>query len=204
MFFIDNGLDDGSLGFQCPSEIENVSFQDGDLEYHLLLFFREYLGFDEIEFFVDVVEARETGIDENLYEGIEQVSGGFLEIGSPFPMASFQIFEKFRQLIDALPVARDEVAVGENDIEFAAVGRPMLHVEEGDMDGKEQAAVILDDFGLIGRRDELLDRQRMDVEVFLQIGDIILLRIFKIDPDYFFVFDDVHLFFSQYTNKISD
>jgi putative membrane protein insertion efficiency factor len=59
----------------------------------------------------------------------------------------------------------------------------MLHVEEGDMDGKEQAAVILHDFGLIGRRDKLLYRERMDVEILLQIVDIVVLRVFEIDPD---------------------
>jgi len=61
------------------------------------------------------------------------------------------------------------------------------------MDGKEQTVVVLDDFGLIRRRDELLYRQRMDIEILLQIGDVVAFRVLEIDPGYFFVLDNSHL-----------
>jgi hypothetical protein len=60
------------------------------------------------------------------------------------------------------------------------------------VNGKEQTALILDDFGLVGRRDEFLDGQWMNIEIFLQIGDVITLWVFKINPGYFFVFEVFH------------
>jgi hypothetical protein len=50
------------------------------------------------------------------------------------------------------------------------------------MNRKKQTTVVLDDFGLIGRGDQLFDSQRVDIEVFLQVRDVVFLGILKINP----------------------
>ena len=192
VILLDDGLEDRALGLQRAAEIEDVALQDRYLEHHLLLFLREDLGLDIIQLLIDVIQARKTGIEEYLDEAVEEVRRCGREREPALALAFFQILEKLGELIDALPMARDEVVARQDDIEFARIRRPVFHVEEGNMDGKEQAVVILHDLGLIGGRDELLYRERMDIEILLQIGDIIAPRILKIDPRYLFVFDYFH------------
>ena len=194
VILLEDGFKDGALGFQGAAEVEDVALQDGDLENHLLFFFREDLIFDKIQLLADMVEAREAGIEKEGDDMVEEVGRSSFHGQSALAFALLQILEKFSELIDALAVAGDEMAVGQDDIQFARIRRPLLRVEEGDMDGKEQAVIVLHDFGLIGGRDELLYRQRMDIEIFLEKSDVIVLRVLKIDPRYFFVFEDFHFY----------
>lgn len=89
----------------------------------------------------------------------------------------------------------DEMILCEDDVELTRIGRPERRIEKGNVDGQEQAAVILDDFRLIRRRDQLFDRERMNVEILLKIRDVDLLRIVKIDPCEILFLDDVHFRF---------
>ena len=76
----------------------------------------------------------------------------------------------------------DEVLLGEDDIEFTGISGPELGIEEGYVDGKKKTPVILDDFRLIGRRDELFDGEGMNGKVFLKIRDVFVMRTFEVDP----------------------
>ncbi len=192
MVFLDDGLEYRALGFQGAAEVEDVALQYGNLEHHLFFLFREDLCFDGIEFLADVIEAGEAGVQEKLYQVVQEVRRRGIEEQAAFPLASFEAFEELGELVDVLPMTRDEMIVRQDDVELARIGRPVLDIEEGNVDRKKQTAVVLDDFRLVGRRDELFYRQRMDVEVLLQIGDVVILRVFEIDPRDASVSDGFH------------
>lgn len=196
MLFLDDGFDDGALRLQCAAKVQDIALEYGDLEDHLLFLFGEDLGLDEVELLADVVEAGEAGVEEDLEEMMEQVGWRFFEEELAPTFALKQLIKELGQLVDVLLVAGDEVVLCEDDVELASIGGPVLHVEERDMDREEEAVLVLDDLGLVRRRDELLDGQGMDVEVFLQVGDIVVLRILKIDPGDVLVLDGFHVCFS--------
>lgn len=194
VIFLDERFDDGALRFERAAEIQDVALQHRDLEHHLLLFSCKDLFFYEIEFLADMVEPWETGIEQDFEQLMKELGGGVFKKEAAFSLAFFQRLKKASQLVDALLVAGDQVVVGQDDVEFAWVGRAELGIEKGDVHGKEQAAVVLDDFRLIGRRHQLFDSKRVNIEVLLEIGNIILIRIFKINPCQMLVLDGFHSF----------
>lgn len=192
MIFREERFEYGTLRFQCPSEIEDIALEDGNFEYHFLLFFREDLGFDEIETLGDMVELRETGVEEDVEHGVEEMCRSLAHVE---PTAAFVLREfgkEFRERIDVVFVAGNEVSVSEDDIEFARESRPVIGIEKGYVDGKEKTSVVLDDFRLIGRRDEFLDGEGMDGKILLKIGDIFVVRVVEINPGNLMEFHLVH------------
>lgn len=105
-----------------------------------------------------------------------------LEVEATLTLTLLEEIKKTRKLVDSVAMAGDEVFFGEDDIEFAGIGGPELGIKEGNVDGKEQTTVVLDDFGLIGGGDQLLDGEGMDVEVLLEVRDIIRTRVLEINP----------------------
>ena len=182
MVFCEERFEYGTLWFQRPSEIEDIAFENGNLEHHLFFLFREDLGFDEIEALGDVVEFREAGIEEDIEHSVEEVRWSLTHVESATTFVLREFGEEFRERVDVVFVTGDEVSVGEDDIEFARESRPVIGIEEGYVDGKKKTPVILDDFRLIGRRDELFDGEGMNGKVFLKIRDVFVMRIFEVDP----------------------
>src|SRR6185369_3238054 len=193
--FLCQRFDDGALRFQGTAKIQDISLQYRNFEHHFLFLSGEYLSFDEIQFFADMVEPRETGVEENIEHSVKKRGGRGSHVESALSFAVFQLLKESIQLIDALFVARNDVIIGENDIQFAGICRPMLHIEKGNMDRKKQAVFILHDFRLIRRGNEFFDRQRMDIEVLLEIRYVVSVRIFEIDPGDFFVLKLLHFRF---------
>ena len=105
-----------------------------------------------------------------------------LEVEATLTLALFEEIKETRELVDSVAMAGDEVFFGEDDIEFAGIGGPELGIKEGNVNGKKQTPVVLDDFGLIRRRDQLLDGEGMDVEVLLEVRDIIRTWVLEINP----------------------
>lgn len=202
MIFQNKRFDDGSLRLQGAAEIEDVAFQYGYFEHHLLLFTRKHLCLDKVELLADVVESWEAGVQENFENMVEERCWGVFTVETALALAFLEHFEKCSQLVDTVFVTGDQVFVGQDDIKLAWVGGAELGIEEGDVNGKKQTAVVLDDFGLIGWRDQLFDSQRVDVEVLLKIGDIILSGVFKINPSDLFVLNGFHLFWYFVSFKI--
>lgn len=181
-FFLKERLDDGSLRFQCPAEIENVSLYNGDFEDHLFFFSVEDAFLDRVEVLGDVVEAREAGTEKHIEEMIQEVRRCFIHKYPAFPLAFFECLEKIHDLKDVASVPGDEVCLGEDDIHFARVGGAIGCVEERNMNRKEKAVFESDRLGLIGGCREFLNGDRMYVEVFLQVQDVFRSRIRHIDP----------------------
>ena len=61
---MEDRFDDGALRFQCPSEIEDVSLHNRNLEDHFLFLAVEHIVFDGVEIARDMVEARKARIHE--------------------------------------------------------------------------------------------------------------------------------------------
>lgn len=188
----DERFENGSLRFQSPAKIEDVPFGDGDLIHHFFFLFGEDLTLDEIELLGDVIQSGEAGIEEYFQDGVEEVGGRFFEVIAALALALPEGIEESFQLIDGLFVSGDEVILREDDVEFPGIGRPVFHVEEGCVDGEEETVFILDHLRLIGGRHEFFHGQGVDIEIFLQIEDILLLRIFEIDPRDGSVLDHFH------------
>lgn len=129
-----------------------------------------------------MVEFREAGIEEDIEHSVEEVRWSLTHVESATTFVLREFGEEFRERVDVVFVTGDEVSVGEDDIEFARESRPVIGIEEGYVDGKKKTPVILDDFRLIGRRDELFDGEGMNGKVFLKIRDVFVMRIFEVDP----------------------
>lgn len=113
---------------------------------------------------------------------VEEPSRTTLEVEATLTLALLEEVKETRELVDGVAMTGDEVLLGEDDIEFTRVGGPELGIKEGNMNGKKQTTVVLNDFGLIGGGDQLLDGEGMDVEVLLEVRDIIRTRVLEINP----------------------
>ncbi len=183
------------MRFERATEVEDIALHDRDLEHHLLFMVREDLRLDIVEVLGNVMEFRETGIEQQFDDVMEEVRRSLREIGPLAPFALAQFDEKVPELIDVVPVRGDDVVFGQDDVELAGIGGAQGGIEERRMDREEQAVLVLHGLGLIGRRDQLLDGEGMNVEILLQIGDIGGLRIQEIDPGEISRLDDVHISF---------
>ncbi len=86
----------------------------------------------------------------------------------------------------------DEVLLGQDDIELTRIRSAEFGIKEGDMNRKKQTTIVLNDFGLIGRGDQFLDSEGVDIEVLLEVGDIIGTRVLEINPRKVFVLYRFH------------
>lgn len=89
-------------------------------------------------------------------------------------------------------MAGDEVLFGQDDIELARIRSAEFGIKEGDMNRKKQTPIVLNDFGLIGRGDQFLDSEGVDIEVLLEVGDIIRSWVLEINPRKVFVLYRFH------------
>ncbi len=129
-----------------------------------------------------MVETRETRTKEHIENVVHKVRRRFIHIHAAFPLALFECAEKIGDLKDIVFVSGDEVGIGEDNIHFARIGGAVLDIEEGNVDGEEKAVVKSDRFGLIGRCRKLLDRYRVNIEIFLKVENVFRTRIRHIDP----------------------
>ena len=129
-----------------------------------------------------MIEFRKAGVKENIEHGIEQVSRSLAHVEPAATLILREFGKEFRERIDVVLMAGDEVSVGEDDIEFTGESGPVIGIEEGYVDGEKKTPIVLDDFWLIGRRDELFDGERVDGKAFLEIGNIFVVRILEVDP----------------------
>ena len=188
-------FDNRALRLERAAEIEDITLEDRDFEHHLFLLLGEDLGFDEVELLGDMVELGKTGVEEDFERCVEQMRRTLAHVEPATALILGELREEFGELIDIVPMARDEMVLGQDDIELARERRPVIGIEERDMDRQEKTALILDDFGLIGRGHELLDSEGMDIEVLLEIGDVLITRIFEIDPGHLLESDLMHVDF---------
>lgn len=180
--FLKERLDDGTLRLECSAKVQDVALHDGYLEDHFFFFPIEYAVFDGVKVFRDMVEAREAGTEKHFEDVIHEVGGCFTHKNAPLSLAFFECSEKIRDLVDIIFVAGDEVSFGEDNVHLAGIGGAIGGVEEGDVDGEEEAVFESDGFGLIGRRRKLLDRDRMDIEVFLEMENVFRSGIGYVEP----------------------
>lgn len=94
MVTLDERFDDGPLGLECATEIEDITLEYRDLEHHLFFFAREYLHLDKVELFGDVIEFRETRIEEDLENVVEETGRTMLEIEAALALTLFEQIEK--------------------------------------------------------------------------------------------------------------
>ena len=180
--FLEERLDDGALGLERSAEIEDIALHHGDLEDHLFFSSIEDAFLDIVKVLGDVVEAGEAGAHEHIKNMIHEVRGRLAHMETSLPFVFLEDIEKFRDLINVVLVPGDEVRVGEDNVHFARIGGAIFGVEERDVDREEETVVEADGFGLIRRRRKLFDRDRMDVEIFLEMENILRSRIGHIDP----------------------
>ncbi len=182
MITLDEGFDDSALGFEGPAEIQDIALQDRDFQHHFFLLSRKHLHLDKVELFGDVVKLGEARIEENFQDMVEEPSWTTFEVEATLTLALFEEVKETRELVDGVTMTGDEVFLGEDDIEFTRIGGSELGIKEGNVDGKKQTTVVLDDLGLIGRGDQLLDGEGMDIEVLLEVRDVIRTRVLEIKP----------------------
>lgn len=182
MITLDEGFDDSTLGLQGTAEIQDITLEDRDFQHHFFLLSRKHLHLDKVELFGDVVKLGKTGIEENFENMVEEPSWTTLEVEATLTLALFKEVKETRELVDGVTMTSDEVLLGEDDIEFTRIGGSELGIKEGNVDGKKQTPVVLDDLGLIGRGDQLLDGEGMDIEVLLEVRDVIRTRVLEIKP----------------------
>lgn len=151
---------------------------------------------DIIEFFRDVVELGKARIEQDFEKVMEEFGWVVFEIEPTLALAMFEQLEEGLELVDVVLVTGDEVMFGEDDIELTGIGGAEFGIKKWYVDRKKQTAVVLNDFGLIGRCHQFFYRQRVDIEMFLEIGDVGGFRIFKINPGEIFVLDGFfHVYF---------
>jgi uncharacterized protein (DUF779 family) len=189
---LDERLDDGPLGLECSAEIEDITLEYRDFEYHLFLFAREYLHLDKVELFGDMVELGETRIEENFEDMMEEPGGIAFEVEATLALTLFKQIKKTCELVDGVAMAGDEVLLGQDDIQLTRIGSAEFGIKEGDMNRKKQTPIVLNDFGLIGRGDQFLDSEGVDIEVLLEVGDIIRSWVLEINPRKVFVLYRFH------------
>lgn len=119
----------------------------------------------------------------------------FFEIEPALAFAVFDLAKKLSDLVDRVLVSGDEVVFGEDDVELASVGRPLLHIKQGDMNREENAAIILEDPWLIRRGDEFFEDDRMDIEILVEVGDVVFGRRLEINPREVLVRECAHFVF---------
>jgi len=173
-FLLDEGFEDGSLWFERASEIEDVPFDRRDLADHFFFVvgITEDLILDLREALSDVFESREARVEEVFDQVVEEVRRGMREVVAAFALALIELVEKMFHWINGETMPGDEVVGGDDDVELTRVGCTLLRVEEGCVDGEVEAVVVVDRLGLVGGRDEFLDGEWMDIEVFLEVADV--------------------------------
>lgn len=110
-----------------------------------------------------------------------------------FAFTFLQFAEKLPDLIDGVTMSGDEIVASEDDVEFAGIRRPLLHIKKRDMDREENALIVLEHLGLIRRRDELFQDNRVDIEILVQITDVVFRRRLEINPREVFVCQRAHV-----------
>lgn len=175
-------FDNGALRLQRSTKIQDIALHDGYFKDHFFFFAIEDAVFDGIEISRDVVEARETGAKEHIENVVHQMSGRFAHIETLLSNGFFERLEKISNLEDVILVPGDEVRIGEDDVHFAGIRGSILGIEKRNVDGKKEAILESDGFGLIGRRRELFDGDRMDIEIFLKMENILRSGIRHIEP----------------------
>ena len=192
--FLDDGFDDGALRFDGAAEVQDIALDDGNLEHHLFFLLGEDLILDIVEILGNMIETRKAGFKQQFEHGVEKVRRGLRQMKPLLAFARLDVVKEFFELIDLVAMRRDKVMLRDDHVELAGVRRSFFHIEHGNVNGEEDAVVVTDGLRLIGRREKFLDRQRMDIEVFLKVEDVVMARLFEVDPADIFVFDDAHLF----------
>ena len=77
-------------------------------------------------------------------------------------------------------MASDEMSLSENDIQLPRESSSFFGIKQGNMNSQKETVLILNHLGLVGRGDQLLKGEGVNIEVLLEIGDIILTNIQKI------------------------
>jgi len=188
----DQGIQDGALRHQRAAETQDVALDDGNFPHHRAFMSAEDLFLDRVDVFRDVVQARKAGFHEDIEELVEKVRGRFAHIKPSFPVAFLQLIKEAFQLKDVFGVTGEEVRFGEDDVQFAGIGRSFVHVKKGDVDREEDAIIVLRRFRTERRRDELLDREGVDRKIFLKVDRIVLARMVEINPRNLVVFCYFH------------
>lgn len=150
---------------------------------------------DIVEVSGDVVEAWKTGTQEHFEHVIEKVCGRVAEMKTSLTLAIREAFEKSIDLVDIAPMPSDEMGIGQNDIKLAWIRCPVSDIKEGNVYREEETIVVVDCFRLIGGGTELLDGNRMNIEVLLKISDVFFCRISKIDPSGVIESNRAHIFY---------
>lgn len=129
-----------------------------------------------------MVEARKTGTKKHIENVVHQMSGRFTHIETLLPDGFFERLEKISNLENVVFVSGDEVRICEDDVHFAGIRGSILGIEKRNVDGKKEAILESDGFGLIGRRRELFDGDRMDIEILLKMENVFRSGIRHIEP----------------------
>lgn len=113
---------------------------------------------------------------------------------------------KFVHLVDRMFVTRNQVSLGQDDIQFSRKSRSFFGIKKGDMNSQKKAVFVLNYFWLVGWGNQLFESEWMNIEILLQICDIFLSDIKKIKPSNVFVFDSTHFlyeYFFQYIKPLT-
>ena len=110
---------------------------------------------------------------------------GFGEVETALSLAFFELRKQSVELRYRLVVPGNKVGIGQKNVHFSGVGCFAFGIEEGNVNRQKQTVFIARCLGAERGRGEFFHGKRMNVEPFLKIGDIVLIRMIEIDPHVF-------------------